>query len=337
MGGGDLTEKRAWSRISDPLRMNVEEWRSGALPLAGQVKDPKRYWSSDFWAKKKGGINYRWNARRPTGFNLRSPTRDQAGRMTLEELATLAPTEKLDLYSGSYDYPLKREIARYARPNAPDWEGICNGWAEAASNHPEPVPMVATNPDGIQVPFGSSDIKALLSWHYFRKNAEGYARMGGRCYEDGRRNDACGQDMNAGAFHLVLTNRLGLKGESFTADIDRAKEVWNHIAYSYRSTVLQDNMRPRRSSARGTRKVQRIRTTVDYVFVLRRNSWDPVLGTPGQRLTKRTYDYYLEMGNDDRVIGGEWISVQRPDFIWSTARTAGFTGNMAKLGDLLGP
>ena len=162
-------EKRAWDRGSDPLLLKVTERNINALPLQGQIADSRKAWSSDFWSKKKGGINYRWNAQRPIGFNLKSPSKEQAAKMSIAELSTLAATEKLDLFSGAYDYPLKREIARYADSDAPSWEGICNGWSEAALHHNEPLAVIVVNPDGISIPFGCSDIKALLSWYYFRQ------------------------------------------------------------------------------------------------------------------------------------------------------------------------
>lgn len=328
----ELGNKRAWGRISEPLLMGVTRVNSSALPLTGKVSDSTKYWSSDFWSKKKGGINYRWNASRPSGFKLKSPSKEQAATMSIAELSTLAATEKLDLYSGNYDYPLKREIAKYATPRAPSWEGICNGWSEASMHHSEPLPVTLKNPDGISIPFGSSDIKALLSWYYFRKSADGYHRIGSRCRN---KEDNCKNDLNAGAFHLVLGNRVGINGESFIADLDRGEEVWNHTAYSYKSTIVQSGIRPRRSSARGTVRMMRVRTEVDYTFVLKKNSWEPVLGTENQKFQTRKYEYYLDMDADNNVIGGDWISKERPDFLWISEKTPEFTGIMAKLADLV--
>lgn len=58
---------RAWMRISDPLIMSTTiNFRFTDLPLKGKVADHERYWSSDYWARYKGGINYRWNAARPS-------------------------------------------------------------------------------------------------------------------------------------------------------------------------------------------------------------------------------------------------------------------------------
>jgi hypothetical protein len=309
--------------------MGGNETQLAILPLTGTVTNSKRYWSSDFWSKKKGGINYRWNAPNPSGQNLRSPTKEQVARMTEQQLATLAASEKLDLLAGAYTYPLKTSIARYANPEAPEWEGICNGWAEASTHHDEPNPITLTNPDGIAIPFGSSDIKALLSWWYFREDNIGYSGMGRRCR--GGWGGNCANDLNAGAFHLVLANRVGLKGESFTADMDPGAEVWNHTVYSYTSRILDGNLRSRFGSARGTQRVLRVRTVVAYTFVLKKNSWTPVLGTPDQKFSTRTYEYYLDVDGSGRVIGGDWISKTRPDFLWATERASAFTGNMAAL------
>jgi hypothetical protein len=330
-------EKRAWEGISSPLKMSSSFERNfSALPLSGKSGDPQKYWSSDYWARNKGGINYRWNATSPTGFNLKSPTKDEAMAMSQGELAALAPSEKWDLFNGRYDYPLKKTIAAYASPGRPSWEGICDGWAGAALNHDEPKPLTVANPDGIQIPFGSSDLKGLLSWYYAREWSGGYGMMGRRC--NGGSNsgtDRCVHDMNAGAFHIVLANRLGKDGLAFVADIDRNSEVWNHLASSFTTRVLYRNLRRRSTSASGTAKVARVRTTVRYVWLLARNTWEPVLGTSRQRTSTRTYEYYLDLSSDGRIIGGDWISSQRPDFLWLEKKVTRFGGSFSRLGELL--
>lgn len=332
----NLEFDRAWMRISDPLIMSANNRDFASLPLSGAVADPQKNWSSDYWARYKGGINYRWNAIRPSGFNLVSPTKQQAMTMSQSQLAALAPSEKWDIFIGRFDYPVKREIANYASPNRPKWEGICDGWAGAALNHDEPRPVVVTSPDGIQVPFGSSDIKGLLSWYYSRKWAGGNSQMGRRCYGTNSGTiDRCSHDMNAGAFHLVLTNRLGQDGKSFIADIDRNHEVWNHLAYNYRSSIRSANLPPGSTSAAGTVKRVRVRTVVNYVFLLTRNTWEPVLGTSRQKLSSRTYEYYLDIDGRGRIIGGDWITTQRPDFLWLERKVSGFSGVFSRLGELL--
>jgi hypothetical protein len=327
---------RAWMRISDPLIMSTTfNHAISDLPLSGKVADPEKYWSSDYWARYKGGINYRWNSSTPRGFNLVSPTKTQAQQMTIAQLSALAPSEKWDLFIGRYDYPIKREVAAYASPSRPTWEGICDGWAGAAMNHDEPRPITLANPDGIQIPFGSSDIKGLLSWYYAKKFSDGHSQMGSRCNGPSSGTDRCTHDMNAGAFHIVLANKIGRDGGSFIADIDRNSEVWNHIAYNYSSSIRNSNLAPSSTSATGTVKRMRIRTVVRYVFLLARNTWEPVLGTSRQKTSSRTYEYYLDINAAGRVIGGDWISTQRPDFLWLSRKANSFTGLFSRLPELL--
>jgi Transglutaminase elicitor len=334
----NLDDKRAWDSISDPDRMlDTFEREFSALPLTGKIQDPNRLWSSDYWARRKGGINYRWNSSSPSGFNLVSPTKLQASQMSISQLRALAATEKWDLLNGRYDYPAKREVAAYADPRAALWSGICHGWAPASLNHDEPDPVTLRNPDGIFIPFGTSDIKALLSWYYADKfDAPTTHQMGRRCY--GRyppdNSDRCRQDMNAGAFHLVLTNRLGISGVSFVADVDISEEVWNHAIWSYKTSITNRNVRPLSSSAAGTVKMVRVKTVIEYVATTK-NHWNPVLGTSNQKTKLKTFDYYLDIDARGRIIGGEWPSYQRPDFLWLVYRPPSFEGYYKRLPELL--
>ena len=86
---------------------------------------------------------------------------------------------------------------------------------------------LALNPDGIRIPFGSSDIKALVSYYYANGFISNTHQMGRRCYEDGNRSD-CEEDLNAGAFHIVLVNKIALRNEGIIIDLKRGLEVWNH-------------------------------------------------------------------------------------------------------------
>jgi len=338
-GRTSLDDKRKWESISAPDRMleNFERTFSN-LPLSGKNNLSSRGWSSDFWARKKGGINYRWNSNVHTGFNLISPTKAQLSLMTLEQLKKLAPSEKYDLLIGRYDYPVKKEVAAYADPNALSWSGICHGWAPAALLHDEPHPKTLLNPDGFQIPFGSADIKALLSWYYaYHFDAPTTHQMGRRCYgnEAPDNEDRCRQDMNAGAFHLVIANRLGMKGLGFVADVDNSNQVWNHDIVRYLSKVTSTNLPPLSTSAPGTVSMVKVHTVINYV-AQGPNRWTPLIGTSGQHEKTKTYDYYLDLDSQNRIIGGEWISTQRPDFIWLINSLATFQGLYKHIPDLLG-
>jgi hypothetical protein len=141
--------------------------------------------------------------------------------------------------------------------------------------------------------------------------------------------------MNAGAFHVVLTNKIGLGGVSFVADIERGEEVWNHVPVNYKTTIIQDNLPPERDSARGTVKTMRVKTEVYYVFNSDKNTWEPVIGTPLQVEKKRTYEYSLDINGQGIIVGGNWISKMRPDFLWLVDRVPEFKNEWKALDQLL--
>lgn len=325
---------RPWPDYSNPRIMDPNfKKQFSVLPLKGQVKDTKKYWSSDYWPLYKGNINYRWNSTNPVGFNLNSPSYEQAKKMSLKEMELLAPSEKFDLFTGQYSYPLRNHVQKRVSPRDAEWEGICHGWAVANLNHNEPTPKVVSNPDGIKIPFGSSDLKALLSYYYayIYSYPNSTDQMGRRC--NGRQH--CTIDLNAGAFHIVLTNKVGIEGRGFIADIENGREVWNQVVYSYSSKIIAKDLKPTSSSARGTHSLVRIKTDIKVVFNIVRNSWTPVLGTNLQTFQDESYEYDLDLDVKGTIIGGEWHSANRPDFLWHVGPTKNFSGIFTRLPELL--
>lgn len=321
-----------WQGISDPNIMSRDLERNfRKLPLKGAVAGSKKFWSGDYWALKKGSINFRWKSRRPIGFNLRSPTKEQAERMTLAELSHLSPAEKYDLFLGRYDYPLKEKVDQVADPGAQLWEGLCHGWAPATMNHQEPYAKGARNPDGIQVPFGSADIKALLSWYYANGFTSPTHQMGRRCYGE-TRDPECREDLNAGAFHIVMVNKVALRGEGIIIDLKHGKEVWNHPIRSFETKVLSTGGPVSTSAPEAIRRVKL--ETKARVINGTGNYWETVLGTNLQKEETQKYSYWIELDAKDNIVGGEWDSENRPDFLWVKYQ-GNFSGEWGKLKLLL--
>lgn len=329
----------AWKGFSDP-----EIFSSGfthelsALPLEGNIQVGPRAWSGDYWASKKGSINYRWNAPKKEGFDYKSPTKEAVASMSLEELSWLAPSEKYDLFTGRYDYPLKKETQGSASKLARDWAGICHGWAPASIFHNEPTPKVMTNPDGIQIPFGSADIKALISYFYAFHHETGTDQIGLRCFFGSWLGGVrgCKDDLNAGAFHIVIANKLGLQKEGFMMDVDRYSEVWNQPVTGFKSVILNHDLRPSKSAAKNAIREIRVATQLFYVDESD-PTWETVHGTKNQVITKRDLQYRLELDSQGKIVGGEWESDERPDFLWNKKRAtvSEFTGLMQELPKLL--
>ena len=328
-----------WKGFSEPEIMAAGfTHHFPTLPLNGSVQIGPKAWSGHYWPSAAGGINVRWNTREPEGFKYKSPKKEEVLRMSQAQLAQLAPTEKYDLYTGHYDYPLKELAASAASRYAPDWAGICHGWAPATLNHNEPTPKALKNPDGLMIPFGSSDIKALLSYYYaYHHETDSTHQVGLRCFF-GRwmgGAKACEDDLNAGAFHIVISNMLGLHQQGFMADVDRFKEVWNQPIVGYQSKILADNIPKDKKAAETAVKEVRVATDFFYVDEVDHPTWDVVHGTKDQHISKRSYVYRLEVDARGNIVGGEWESDDRPDFLWNKEKETHFEGILSRLPDLL--
>lgn len=328
------------------------------LPLAAKIQDDRYGWSESFWPSKKGGIAFRWNHPNPQPFTYKLHTKEELLKMSEQQLSELSPAELYDISQGDYKYTLTRKVLKTYKPTDLWWEGICHGWALAASNYAEPDKNVVTNKDGIKVPFGSSDVKALLA-HHDAYNAKGWnARVGDRCSANGKvpgeaypdkdqfpnppakadaETEEC-MDINAGSFHIILANMIGVNSHGFVAEVDRFNDVWNQPVTSYESKVVDESVPVYPAErAYGVDKKIRIQTALSYgeelVFEGEKErpadfvsyvQKDPVTGTRAQAFSTRNYDYILELDNEGKIIGGTWISESRPDFVWLKARDTEF-------------
>lgn len=347
----DSLLKEAWNQRNDPIIM-VKDFEAKFDQLALQGALTHKVWSGDYWATNRGGISYRWNSDQ---WGAARYAYDLVNINGLEsvDLTHLSPSEKYDLYIGAKDFPLTRyerertEILKTVSGNPsfvegfeiPGWFGICHAWAPATIHFDEPAAVEVTNKEGIKIPFGSSDIKALLSYFvHFDQNALGGPSqnmtyfLADRCNQDfGKlRNDfmygkitkeiyeakinsmPC-RDVNAGAFHIVLANQISKMNQGFVADVTRDAEVWNQGVVAYRSTILLDNEGATAGAAPGTVREIIVDTEMDYITEID-NSWERPL-FPNQIRTKY-YEYRLELNANGEIIGGEWLSDERPDFLW---------------------
>ncbi len=320
-GNGDSNVREAWDPTNRPSIFRSDyQTKLTSLPVSGRVRSEP--WSDSYWPNNKGGIAWRWNAKSPAlSMSAWSyPLLDKArlARMTEVELAQLSPAEKYDILMGRYDYPVTKWQRENTSPTDDSWWGICHGWAPAAYLFREPRPTIAVNGDGIRIPFGSSDVKALLSFQQTRDGRS--VILGQRCNADLARNPSAGgslacRDANAGSFHVVLTNEVGILKAPFTLDVTRDFEVWNQPVLGFESRVLGKRS-PSLGSAQGTVEEMRISTDLTYIVEMQ-PSWTPHIGVNNATRTAR-YEYWVELDDGGRVIGGSWISFDRPDFLWTT-------------------
>lgn len=360
-----------WDRQNKPdyfnaIAKNKMVYTFADLPLKAELQDHRFGWSESFWPSRRGGIAYRWNHPDPQPFKYTLHTKEEIKAMSETELSQLSPAELYDIAMGDYNYTLTKKVLSTYKPTDLWWEGICHGWAQAASNYAEPQKTVVTNNDGIKVPFGSSDVKALLAMHD-SYNAKGiYVRVGARCKVNGKvkgeESEADGNigvpskrdsekaecaDVNAGAFHIVLASMIGINSHGFVADVDRYNDVWNQPVTSYESTIVGDVTPTPKELKKGIDRKIHIKTKMVYAEELQFYkpeaaangelnfvSKEPVTGTPAQAFLHKDYEYIIELDNSGKIIGGEWISETRPDMIWGMAKDPAFNSSKFPLSGL---
>lgn len=357
-----------WDRSNNPsnfnaITKNMMKFSLVDLPLEAKLQDESLGWSDSFWPSKRGGIAFRWNHPDPQPFTYMLHSKEQILKMSQEELSRLSPAELYDISQGDYRFRLTRKVHRKYSPRDLWWEGICHGWAQAAANYSEPDKVVVTNRDGVRVPFGSSDVKALLSMHDAYNSKGRYVRVGNRCRvwgkvegevlapdgdvppvseRDANRSEC--RDVNAGSFHVVLTNMIGINSQSFAADVDRYSDVWNQPVTSYKSKLHEEIALTDSDKRSGVFKKVRVTTTMVYSEELILYSpkaeaagyqgfisKEPVTGTPAQTYSEKNYEYILELDSFGNIIGGEWISETRPDMLWMKAKDARFRNGKFRL------
>ncbi len=316
------------------------------LPLNASL--PEQPWTDSYWPHADGGIAYRWNeSSGVSSDDRRAYTLASYEDLKRKDLARLSPAEKLDLYRGRYDYPATRserartQVLKTVRshelfdPNfkIAAWNGLCHAWAMASLNFKEPGTVTLRSPQGLVIPFGSSDIKALLMYAVDQSlQAKKPSMLGGRCTNDfealKKKRDSgaitseefaaqvkaggC-QDVDAGAFHIALANQIGILKEGFIADVTRDQEVWNQPVFAYRSTVISESSEISLTAQAGTVKEVTVLTAMFYGVETSRQ-WN---AHPAERSRdKKQYSYRLQLNAEGDIIGGVWLTQDRPDFIW---------------------
>jgi hypothetical protein len=338
---------RKWNEANDPKNLEPDYvYILGTLPLSGNLDQSRKGWSDSYWPATRGYIADRWQvpalAFKFDEYDLPKP--DTVYRMAAGQLNLLSPAEKFDIVRGKLDFPTAK-FFRKKNPSDRDWwRGLCNGWTQASLHYDEPKNIVFTSPvNGIRMPFGSSDIKGLLAYYYAyldrtvedSKNPyHGYIGRACKLKERILLNARGGcSDINAGAFHIALTNEIGIRKRAFAMDRDPDTQVWNHPVVGFESKVVGVKTSDlSKDKTPGTVREVTMETTVRYVNELYsthapgeendRNvapRYEP-LGPGNQHYGTLNYRYVLELNSYDRIIGGEWDKDSSyPDFIWRQA------------------
>jgi hypothetical protein len=332
---GTSATKEAWDSANAPIRMDAQyEYRLNALPTSASLAVTP--WSDTYWPSNRGGIAARWAQPGSDAWTYRVPSFQEARSMSLQQLAQLSPAEKYSLYTGDLSYSLVMSERQRTHRTDGGWFGLCHGWAPAAINYREPKPVTVTSAQGLQIPFGSADVKALLDYWQGQVATGGTRFLGSRCNIDlstnpgAAMNPEC-RDTNAGSFHVVLTNELGRYKRGFVADVTRDLEVWNQPVHGFSSQFL-GTFAPSAGAAFGTVQEVRVRTAMKYT-VETQAIWNATNGTSQHADQTKVYQYRLELNAAGQIIGGAWETEDRPDFLWGQSPAA-FSGRFQALGQL---
>ncbi|HPQ96773.1 MAG TPA: hypothetical protein PLN94_14415, partial [Thiolinea sp.] len=279
---------------------------------------------------------------------LANPVRTILASNSATRINQLSPAEKYDALMGDDSFSLTaamwQEGKRYydSQGSVESWMGICHGWAPAAYMLDRPVrPVTLVTPANVPIKFFPADIKALASLLW--ANAAPRTRfIGGRCNDKepevdqptGRVISERCFDTNPGSWHVAVVNQVGVAQRSMVLDVTFDYEVWNQPVYAYEYVYFNPQTRKAtRSLAEATVKLadfsndrfSRFRSTTTRSVVGISMKVQYVVETyPRQReedspaydaLHAVTYEYDLELDENDVIIGGEWDLNKHPDFL----------------------
>ena len=331
----------AWSEDNDPrnldkaYKMNLDQ-----LPPSGGTDITHRGWSGSYWPETRGYIADRWQDP-SAAFKFKEyklPTASQIQTMSAAQINLLSPAEKIDIIRGRFALPLMKELQKDKPTDDDWWKGLCNGWTMASLNIDEPHPIVYSVPGSqIKVPLGTGDIKGLLAFYYANRANGDAAYVGSTCQPKkigfvtvGGTDGCADNDVNAGAFHVVIANELGIKHQGIAMDRDPTFQVWNQPFLKYTSTYKNLTTHITGKSAPGTKSQVTVTTDMLYANEMYKDiedetdendvhtydTYQPVLGTSQQNFKTVTYQYVLDLDARGNIIGGDWISETHPDLIW---------------------
>ena len=183
----------SWNLSNDPNGFK-SDWHDGfyyrnfdQMPKEGAVDEAFTPWADSYWPKNRGAFSYRWNDfqqnysksvngqrlsaadRERLFFNYRLYSKQEIKNMPRDQLAKLSPLEKYSIVTGDFNYKLVKDFREKNSSDDAYWEGYCHAWSAASAHYIEPIPVdvdVMIENKKVTIPFGSGDVKALLTANY---------------------------------------------------------------------------------------------------------------------------------------------------------------------------
>jgi hypothetical protein len=281
-------------------------------------------WGGYYMPLINGGIATRWQVSEnshPTTTTLL--TWDKVQKMTIDEIAKLSPSEKMDIYMGNKDFGItKNELTRRGpeRSNVESWEGFCNGIRLAGASFTEPqkeILVKSKSGEEIFIKFLPADLKALGGAVYYYN--EWYTSLG----ENNKRKP------NAAYFDILLRFVLGNQQRNFFLDIKAGSQKWNETIVGYKREIVKANTSiPQNLIAQGIKQIIDVRTTLYLLGEIgfsETNSQTVPLIENRQLVNTWTTNYKLYVNEENEIVDGKWEKfdlqpintyLEYPDYVW---------------------
>jgi len=220
----------------------------------------------------------------------------------------------------------------------PTWFGVCHAWAPASFMEAPPKRPVIAN--GVR--FEINDLLALTiqmyNWQLNSKLYDSLHVVGRVCPKFtssfsfdkfGRPTDQTCRDMNAGLFHVIITNIVGREKKTFFFNRRMDREIWNQPFAGYRirsvSTLSasyarklmvtrNDDYAEGSPFSPNAKTFKLVRTTIWYT-----EENDPTKVKVVQSVTTpMELQYILELDSAGKIVGGEWVGssiLSRPGYV----------------------
>ena len=206
------------------------------------------------------------------------------------------------------------------------WWGTCHAWTPSSLTVPEPQQAVTVN----GVSFAVGDIKALIQNAH---DATAAVMLGGRCNAKEIMHDVTGSANaecagNPGAFHVVITNFLGVAQLPLIEDRTANYEVWNQPVVGYEVTK-QAKVTPTAamSCVGATGSTYTYNTTAKDLYEVKMTVKYITESSPSAQpvgfqdnVQSDDYHYILEVSSAGKVVGGRFCTDSEQnhiDFLWS--------------------
>jgi len=330
----------------------------GQIANTYQDKSYFTFWEMLGW---EGNVK-RWKKRRVEVLNnvMELPEKD---------LAELAPSEKYDLLMGDTNFDLTSRVwqfvegwgnskkwgflssidipAGYRLPKSTKlmalWEGICHGWALAATGYPRAENTVTiTLPNGKRMPFYPDDIKALVSLLFANSTVQDNVVVEGlRCLDKNVETDEFGRnvdrmpkkdgeevlprcaDVHPAVWHASVVNLTGLQGRAFVVEVDYHATVNNHplSGYKYKwfnpkngkkgnvqeATIDLAGFKDAYASARSPLAVKLVGVEMEMIYTDWTNPKENETNSnEDDKFKSKKFMYDLELDANDNIVGGQW-------------------------------